>query len=43
MELKNVNPNSDIIVPSYLINFNLFFANCENCENWIQKQKLHVV
>jgi hypothetical protein len=31
MELKNVNPNGDNVVPNNLININFFiFENCEN-------------
>jgi hypothetical protein len=41
MELKNVNPNGDIVVASNLNNMELFFL--ENCENWVKKQTSHVI
>jgi hypothetical protein len=34
VELKNVNPNGDIVVASNLNNVNLFF---ENREKWVHK------
>jgi hypothetical protein len=41
MELKNVNLNSGNVVANNIINIDFFIF--ENCENWVQEWRSHVI